>query len=72
MEADAPKLKCVTDLFEPGSIFKSVSAMAILEAGTMTPDTELFCPSSIEADGYVKMCIRDRARTPQPVCRQLT
>ena len=53
MEADAPKLKCVTDLFEPGSIFKSVSAMAILEAGTMTPDTELFCPSSIEADGYV-------------------
>ena len=50
MEADAPKLKCVTDLFEPGSIFKSVSAMAILEAGTMTPDTELFCPSSIEAD----------------------
>ena len=27
--------------------------MAILEAGTMTPDTELFCPSSIEADGYV-------------------
>ena len=30
--------------------------MAILEAGTMTPDTELFCPSSIEADGYV---IRD-------------
>ena len=52
MEDDAPKLKCVTDLFEPGSIFKSVSTMAILEAGTMGPDDELFCPASITADGY--------------------
>lgn len=48
----ATKLKSVTDLFEPGSIFKSVSAMAILETGSMTPDTELFCPASITADGY--------------------
>lgn len=60
MEDDAPKLKCVTDLFEPGSIFKSVSAMAILEAGTMTPDTELFCPSTIEADGYIISDAHDR------------
>lgn len=52
MEDDAPKLKCVTDLFEPGSIFKSVSTMAILEAGTMGLDDELFCPASITADGY--------------------
>ena len=48
----ALQLKCVTDLFEPGSIFKSVSAMSILETNTMTPETELFCPSSITADGY--------------------
>ncbi|MDY3981507.1 MAG: penicillin-binding transpeptidase domain-containing protein, partial [Paraeggerthella sp.] len=48
-----PQLKCVTDLFEPGSIFKSVSAMAILESGTMTPDSELFCPAYIEADGFI-------------------
>lgn len=48
----ATELKCVTKLFEPGSIFKSVSAMAILESGTMTPDTELFCPASLTADGY--------------------
>lgn len=60
MEDDAPKLKCVTDLFEPGSIFKSVSAMAILEAGTMTPDTELFCLSTIEADGYIISDAHDR------------
>lgn len=48
----AMQLKAVTDLFEPGSIFKSVSAMAILETGTLTPDSELFCPASITADGY--------------------
>ena len=52
MEADAPRLKCVTDLFEPGSIFKSVSTMAILETNTMAPDDELFCPATITADGY--------------------
>ena len=52
MEADAPRLKCVTDLFEPGSIFKSVSTMAILETNTMAPDDELFCPAVITADGY--------------------
>lgn len=48
----AMQLKCVTDLLEPGSIFKSVSTMAILETGTLTPDSELFCPASITADGY--------------------
>ncbi len=48
----ATSLKAVTNLFEPGSIFKSVSAMAVLETNTMTPDTELYCPASITADGY--------------------
>lgn len=47
------ELKVVTDLFEPGSIFKTVSATSILETGSMKPDTELFCPSYIEADGYI-------------------
>ena len=52
VEEGATQLKSVTDLLEPGSIFKSVSAMAILETGTLTPDSELFCPASITADGY--------------------
>lgn len=52
MESGAERLKCITDLFEPGSIFKSVSAMSILETNTMTPETELYCPASITADGY--------------------
>lgn len=52
IEEGATQLKCVTDLFEPGSIFKSVSTMAILESGTMNPDDQLFCPAYIYADGY--------------------
>ncbi|NHM15478.1 penicillin-binding protein 2 [Eggerthellaceae bacterium zg-887] len=48
----ATALKCVSDIFEPGSIFKSVSTMAVLETETMSPDDKLFCPAVIEADGY--------------------
>lgn len=47
------QLKAATNLFEPGSIFKTVSATAILEEGTMTPDTEVDCPPYLEADGYI-------------------
>lgn len=48
----ATQLKAVSYLFEPGSIFKTVSAMSVLETNTMTPDDSLFCPASITADGY--------------------
>ena len=47
------QLKAITNLFEPGSIFKTVSATAILEAETMTPDTMVTVPEYIEADGYI-------------------
>ena len=47
------QLKAASNLFEPGSIFKTVSATAILEDEAMTPDTMVDCPSYIEADGYI-------------------
>ena len=47
------QLKAASNLFEPGSIFKTVSAMAILEDEAMTVDDEVDCPSYIEADGYI-------------------
>lgn len=47
------QLKVATNLFEPGSIFKAVSATAILEEEVMTPDTLVECPPNLEADGYV-------------------
>jgi cell division protein FtsI (penicillin-binding protein 3) len=35
--------RAVTDLFEPGSIFKIVTAAALLEEGRITPEEEIFC-----------------------------
>lgn len=60
VEEGATQLKCVTDLFEPGSIFKTVSTLALLETGTMGPDDELYCPSYITADGYTISDAHDR------------
>ena len=54
------QLKAATNLFEPGSIFKTVSATAILEKGTMTPDSKIKCPSYLEADGYIVSDAWDR------------
>lgn len=60
VEEGATQLKCVTDLFEPGSIFKTVSTLALLETGTMGPDDQLYCPSYITADGYTISDAHDR------------
>lgn len=60
VEEGATKLKCVTDLLEPGSIFKTVSTLALLETGTMGPDDTIFCPSYITADGYTISDAHDR------------
>ena len=48
----ATTIRSITGAIEPGSIFKTVSTLAILEEGAMTPDDTLFCPAYLEADGY--------------------
>ena len=53
VEEGSMQLKPVTNLFEPGSIFKTVSATAILEKGTMKPSTKIKVPAYLEADGYI-------------------
>lgn len=35
--------RAITDLFEPGSVFKVVTASALLEEGLVTPDEIFFC-----------------------------
>ncbi len=47
------QFKGATNLLEPGSVFKTVSATAILEKERMTPDTKVKCPAYLEADGYI-------------------
>ena len=45
--ADSPaenrRNRAVTDLFEPGSTFKVVTAAALIEEGRITPDESIFC-----------------------------
>lgn len=52
LEVGAETLKSITSAFEPGSIFKTVPVLGILENGTMNPDTTINTPASIKADGY--------------------
>ncbi len=60
VEEGSTQVKGITNAFEPGSIFKTVSAMALLEAHAVTPDDEIFCPAEIEADGYKVSDAHDR------------
>ncbi len=41
--ADHRRNRAVTDMFEPGSIFKVVTASALLNEGRITPDEQIFC-----------------------------
>lgn len=46
-------LLAITQATEPGSIFKSVSALAILDGNGMQPDDVLYAPAELQADEYV-------------------
>ena len=59
-ESDAFNLSPVSQAFEPGSIFKTVSTMAVLENKVMSPEDTLFCPSAIQADEYEVSDAHDR------------
>ena len=52
VDGSETQAKSITQIFEPGSIFKTVSTMAILENSVMGPEDEIFCPAVIEADEY--------------------
>ena len=45
-------LSPITSLLEPGSAFKTVSALSVLESKTMKPEDTIDCPTSIYADDY--------------------
>lgn len=46
-------LRAITEAFEPGSIFKSLSALTVLNERAVEPDDIIFCPAELEADEYV-------------------
>ncbi len=46
-------LTAVTREIEPGSVFKSFSALTVLQEKALSPDDTLFVPAELEADKYV-------------------
>lgn len=60
-EEGATDLKCISTTYEPGSTFKTIAATAIFEEGVLTPDSEIYCPSSIAADEYTISDVHPRA-----------
>lgn len=48
----ATSLKPVSNLLEPGSMFKTVAAMTLLETNSMRPSDTVFAPSEIHASGF--------------------
>ena len=48
----AAECQCITRAFEPGSIFKSVTMLAALQANAVTPSDTFYCPTQLAADEY--------------------
>ncbi len=54
-------LTAITQAFEPGSDFKTVSALAVVESGTMNSEDTIYCPEALYADEYVVTDSHSRA-----------
>jgi len=61
VEEGSTEFKGATQAFEPGSTFKAVTMLAVLESGVLTPNDSIFCPSYLSADNYSIKDARDRA-----------
>ena len=60
VEAGATTLKCVTAAFEPGSVFKTVTAAAALSSDAITTEDSLFCPAELVIYDYSIKDVRER------------
>ncbi len=47
------KLRPVTDMYEPGSTFKVITAAAGIQEGLFEPDSRIPCPAKIEVGGRI-------------------
>lgn len=63
--------KAVSDLYEPGSVFKLITAAAALDAGVVTPDSGFYCGASISVAGTKFHCANHRSHGSQTLTQCL-
>ncbi|MBQ7859525.1 MAG: peptidase [Faecalibacterium sp.] len=63
--------KAVSDLYEPGSVFKLITAAAALDAGVVTPNSTFLCTDSINVAGTRFHCANHRRHGVQTLTQCL-
>ena len=48
--------KAISDLYEPGSVFKLITCAAALDTGAVTPDSQFVCAGKIKVSGTTFRC----------------
>lgn len=63
--------KAVSDLYEPGSVFKLITCAAALDAGVVQPDTSFYCGKSISVSGIHFHCANFKRHGAQTLTQAL-
>ena len=63
--------KAVSDLYEPGSVFKLITCAAALDAGAVAPDSVFSCGKSISVAGTHFHCANFKRHGPQTLPQAL-
>ncbi len=63
--------KAVSDLYEPGSVFKLITCASALDAGVVSPDTTFFCGKSINVAGTHFHCANFKRHGAQTLTQAL-
>ncbi|MCI2046187.1 MAG: peptidase [Faecalibacterium sp.] len=63
--------KAVSDLYEPGSVFKLITCSSALDAGVVTPDSSFYCGESINVAGTRFHCANHKRHGAQTLTQAL-
>ena len=63
--------KAVSDLYEPGSVFKLITCAAALDAGAVSKNSTFYCGESISVAGTRFHCANHKHHGSQPVTQAL-